>query len=104
MKKELTEKQTKDLEKKREKAADVREALDNDIPYEINDAMEALQDKDFVKELKSCFKRGGVDGLAFLGALDSVLREWKALNKVMNAAMKDAAKEVTRILKLIHVP
>lgn len=101
---ELTEKQTKDLEKRREKAADVQEALDNDIPYEINDAMVTLQDKGFVKELKSCFKRGGVDGLAFLGALDSMLREWRALNKVMDAAMKDASKEVTRINKLIGEP
>lgn len=101
---ELTEKQTKDLEKKREKAADVQEALDGDIPYEINDAMETLSDKGLVKDLKACLKRGGVDGTIFLGALSGVLAEWKAFNKVMDAAMKDASKEVARINKLIGEP
>jgi len=98
---ELTEKQTKDLEKKREKATNVQRALDDDIPFEVLDGMESLQHRGIIKRLNLCFKRGGVDGLAFLGSLDSMLREWKALSKVMDATRKMARKEEEKISKLL---
>lgn len=97
--KELSEKEKAGLNKQLNTAVDVRQALEDDLPGDLQDCMETLSDKSFVKDLKSCLKRGHVDGDIFLGALDSMVKEWKVLDKIISKAIKDANKAEDKIVK-----
>jgi len=97
--KELNKKEKAGLEKQWNAAVDARLALEDDLPVDLQSCMDTLGGKNIVKHLKSCFKRGYVDGLVFLGALNSTVKEWKALDKVIGKAIKDASKTEEKIRK-----
>lgn len=97
--KELNEKEKAGLNKQLNASIDALKALEDVFLVDLVDCMETLGSKDLVKDLKSSFKRGHVDGDIFLGALDSVVKEWKVLNKIVDKAVKDASKTEKKLNK-----
>lgn len=98
-KKELSEKERAALDKKRDNLYAVKTALEEDLPQEICEALETLEDKDKVKELKVVLKNGGMDGGPVLQAIDVLVKAWKVLSKDMDKAMKAADKDIAALTK-----